>query len=324
MELLGADNFSEEALKSLSALRRSARLHHSVESEQPEDAPEIRRFTVRRTRAQLNSIVDSAEDKYRLPDHRVARYPKHEARYYGCLCRPEDLEIAREIAELAEKLKGVSRLPKVLTVPQGVDLTEEGYVRSVVANGRALARYHVMESLRSSRAALLEHVHGTAEAIKKLGDGLRMSVKQPTGNMAHKTRARAGQVPTWELESVVRSSVERWLWTEAHRVACEEDAALYDQIAERVRCMSDDRERAKLDHIEQLLKTGDENVLIAFDSYVITLELFEYGLKKRKLPVELLLGRGGAGRSVEQSSGWGSRRRLAAWWRCARTRSVKG
>jgi hypothetical protein len=317
VELLGADNFSEEALKSLSALRRSARLHHSVDTERLEEVrQEIRRFTVRRTRAQLNAIVDSAEDKYRLPDHRVARYPKHEARYYDCLCRPGDLKVAREIAGLAEKLKGVSRLPKVLTVPSGMDLTEEGYVRSVVANGRALARYHVMESLRSSRAALLEHVHGTAEAIKKLGDGLRMSVKKPTGNMASKTRARAGQVPTWELESVERSTVEPWLWDpEAHRVACEEDAALYDQIAERVCSMSDDRERAKLDHIEQLLKKGEENVLIAFDSYVITLELFEYGLKKRKLPVELLLGRGGAGakrRAVKRLGLKAKTRRLVA------------
>jgi superfamily II DNA or RNA helicase len=316
VELLGADNFSESALKSLSALRRSTRLHHSVDSERLEEVrQEIRRFTVRRTRSQLNAIVDSAEDKYRLADNRVARYPKHEARYYDCPCGPKDVQIAREIAALAEKLKGVSRLPRDLTVPNGMELSEEGYVRSVVANGRALARYHVMESLRSSRAALLEHVHGTGEAIKKLGDGLRVSVKQPTGNMASKTRARAGQIPDWELESVEHSTVPPWLWDpEAHRIACEEDAAIYDQIAERVACMSDARELAKLDHIEQLLK-GEENVLIAFDSYVITLELFEHRLKKRKLPVELLLGRGGAGakrRAVKRLGLKAKTRRLVA------------
>jgi hypothetical protein len=296
VELLGADNFSESALKSLSGLRRSAHLHRAEDTLRLEAVrQEIRRFTVRRTRSQLNAIVDSEKEKYRL-EGRVARYPKHEARYYSCFCRNEDLAIAREIAALAEKLKGVSRLPKRLLVPKGLEFSEKGYIRSVVANGRALARYHVMESLRSSRIALLEHVHGTSEAIKMLGEGLRVSVKKPTGNMASKTRGRAGQVPAWELNEVDQATVEPWLWDpEAHRTACEEDAAIYDQIAARVTLMSDDRERAKLDHIGQLVKTEEDKVLIAFDSYVITLELFEHKLKGRKIPVKLLLGRGGAG-----------------------------
>ncbi|HYI01145.1 helicase-related protein [Hyalangium sp.] len=315
VELLGADNFSEESLKSLSALRRSAHLRSADNERLDEVRQEIRRFTVRRTRAQLNDIVDAARDKYRLSGHdRVARYPKHEAHYYDCFCRRGDLELAREIASLAEKLKGVSRLPKRLAVPKGLELSEEGYIRSIVANGKALARYHVMESLRSSRLALLEHVHGTQEALRVLGEGLHISAKKPTGNMASTTRKCAGQVPQWELDALKPPTVEPWLWDpEAHRLACEEDAETYDQIASRVARMSDDRERAKLNHIEQLLK--EEKILIAFDSYVITLELFEHKLKARKLPVELLLGRGGAGakrRAVRRLGLKSKTRRLVA------------
>jgi len=316
VELLGADNFSEESLKSLSALRRSARLHRAEDTERLEEVrQEIRRFTVRRTRAQLNAIVDDARNAYRLASTgRIARYPKHEAHYYDCRCRSEDLQLAREIASLAEKLKGISRLPKRLAVPKGLELSEEGYIRCVVANGRALARYHVMESLRSSRLALLEHVHGTKEALRVLGEGLSTSAKKPTGNMASTTRGCAGQVPEWELDTAKAPPVEPWLWDpEAHRMACEEDAEIYDQIASRAARMSDDRERAKLDHIERLLT--EEKILIAFDSYVITLELFEHKLKARKIPVELLLGRGGAGakRRAVRRLGLGSKtRRLVA------------
>ncbi len=317
VELLGADNFSEQSLRSLSALRRSAHIQRVEDAERLEEVrQEIRRFTVRRTRDQLNDIVDANKGDYRLTGtDRVARYPKHEARYYDCGCQPGDLKLARKISVLAEKLLGISRLPKVLAVPKGVDLSEEGYLRRVVANGKALARYHVMESLRSSRLALLEHVHGTKEAIRVLGDGLRASGKKPTGNMASTTRGCAGKVPAWELATVKHPTVEPWLWDpEAHRAACEEDARIYDQIAQLVADMSDDREQAKLDHIERLSKS-DEKILIAFDSYVITLELFEHKLKERKVPVELLLGRGGAGakrRAVKRLGLKSKTRRLVA------------
>lgn len=316
VELLGADNFSEESLKTLSALRRTARLHRTEDNERLDEVrQEIRRFTVRRTRAQLNAIVDDTRDAYRLPHSgRIARYPKHEAHYYDCRCRKEDLQLAKEISSLAEQLKGISRLPKSLAVPKGMELSEEGYIRSIVANGKALARYHVMESLRSSRIALLEHVHGTKEALRILGEGLSASAKKPTGNMASTTRGCAGRVPDWELKSVNKATVEPWLSdAEAHRLACEEDAEIYDQIAQRVACMSEDRERAKLGHIERLLQ--EERVLIAFDSYVITLELFEHKLRERKIPVELLLGRGGAGakRRAIRRLGLGAKtRRLVA------------
>ncbi|WP_426749031.1 helicase-related protein [Myxococcus faecalis] len=310
VELLGADNLPQSCLDVLGQLRRGTRDASKRNPEHLERLQEeIRRFSVRRTRAELNAIAESRSSEYRLPTGRSACYPRHEPLYYPCDCRDSDSELAREIANLAERLKGISRVGNRLELPRGWDSTEEAYVRRVVASARALARYHVMKSLRSSSAALFEHVHGTSAAFEKFAAHLTDSRgKTDTGNMVLRCEELAGQVPEWRLKRLKAKSVEpSWLWDPgAHRRACQEEAELYRQIGQLVVRMQRDREEAKIDRLVRLY--AEHGQVLAFDSHVITLKLFQNALESRKVSATLLTGAGGkaAKRRATQSFGLGA------------------
>lgn len=297
VELLGADNLPESSLSLLTQLRRPP----SATSEQNVQLlkklrEEIRRFTVRRTRSELNRIAEDAPKKYLLEEDRAARYPLHEARHYDCKCGKKDIQLARQIARLAGQLTGISRLGSKLERPVGFEGSEAAYLDRVLSSARALARHHVMKCLRSSRAALYEHVHGTAAAFSQATLGLPQKGsrgKDTTGDMVGRTRALGGKVPEWRLKTLERQRVEpRWLWdAQQHRLACEEEASRYELIGHLVLRMSDDRERAKLDALTAFADKHQQ--ILAFDSHVITLKLFLHQLQSREQNAVLLTGAGG-------------------------------
>ncbi len=290
VDLLGSDNLRPQALKTLNGLRR--RSSATIEEAQLNIIrDEIQSFTVRRTRGQLNAIADSHPDAYRLTGRRSARYPHHRARYYNCSCRPSDEVLARKIAQLADRLHGASRLPGKLAIPKHWQGTEAGYVDRVVASAGALARYHVMKCLRSSRAALLEHVHGTEIAVAQYLAGVHLA-KSPSGNMERLARDRAGRPPVWAL-TLSKENVVPMLWDpEAHRRVCIEDADVYAEIARLTLELSPDREDAKARHLRQL---GEAQLVLAFDAHVITLEVLRKALAAANVHVTCFTGAGGIG-----------------------------
>jgi len=289
VELLGADNLSDASLDVLGRLRRGRDRGTELATDFDVIRREIRRFTVRRTRGQLNEIADAHPDEYRLQG-RQARYPQHVARYYLCTSRASDDDIALKISALADQLSGVTRVGRVLRLPPG--LSEATYVRRVVASARALARHHVMDSLRSSRAALLEHVLGSREAMKRLGLPQSALAKKPTGDMATKSKELAGQIPQWRL-CTPPAAEHAWLQdVEAHDERAREDERIYREIGALAEKLSGAREEAKINQLARLLQERD--LVIGFDSHVISLVVFEAGLRGRSLPVELLTGEGGA------------------------------
>lgn len=159
LELLGADQLDESSYSALLDFRKPKRLDAKKRAEAIESARDaIRRFTVRRTKKQLDRIARANPDEYRIGD-RHARYPRHDAAYYDCRSSAEDDRLADAIYSLACRLRGVARIPHQLEAPRWMD--EEAYVVRVVASAKALARYQVMSCLRSSRAALVEHALGT-------------------------------------------------------------------------------------------------------------------------------------------------------------------
>lgn len=191
VELLGADNLTDQALNALSRLRRTRSNRPHDDADHETIRREIRTFTVRRTRSHLNEIADKHPEDYRLAG-RDARYPEHRAAYYSCRSSADDDAIAGQIAVLADRLVGITRLGKTLKAPPG--LTEESYLRRIVASSQALARYHVMSSLRSSRAALVEHALGTHAAVQRYL-GSRGHVKNLTGDMAGRSAQAGHQIP---------------------------------------------------------------------------------------------------------------------------------
>lgn len=269
VDQLGADNFDDEALELLSSLlgRRTRLTSELSDTEREELRLQIARFTVRRTRAMLNAAVDREPGSYLNEDGKPCRYPRMDSRSYGCDEPEAYRRVAAEIRELASNLRGLLFLRTALELPSY--LAEEGYdeqqfVKMRLRGAKGLARHHVMASFRSSRAALFEHIHGTAEAVRQFD--LREVSKSASGNVIDDIEESGEEVPAHK----VTCELPPWLTDPAeHRMAAREESSLYRQIAERVRGLPPAREEAKARLLERL--AGEHEAVLAFDSRPITL-----------------------------------------------------
>lgn len=301
IDLLGADNFDDHTLEVLDQLDRvGAAQAPLTRAQQTLLREEIQRFTVRRTKSMLNSLVDDDPDAYRHPDSgRICRYPQHQTRTYTTGETQADEELARHIGELAGRLTGVTYLGRRLSVPPALrrDYTDEQWLRMRLTAAHGLAAHHVSSALRSSRAALLEHILGTAQAVQICQ--VDTSVKQqPTGQMSDKARtAAAGPRPHIDLHC----ALPPWLTDDtAWQAAALDDAALYDAIAEAAQQLSTAREQRKADTLAEL--AGQHRQVLAFDHHPITLTAIAPLLRARDLPVIIATGTSESGkRAVTRS-----------------------
>jgi hypothetical protein len=173
-------------------------------------------------------------------------------------------------------------------------------------SAKALARYQVRVALRSSRAALWEHLHGTEEARRRYRIS-RMD-KEDTGEVITRLRAfRAKGPPRSELGPCV----PEWLAERGDfERACDEELDKYERIAELCDRLSDGRERAKVRCLHR--RVAEHGLVVAFDSRPITLCLLRDMLADGDLEVHVATGgRRAEQRAVQQGFGLGSPSRRA-------------
>jgi len=294
VELLGADNFPDEALDVLRQLQRLRRRGGDATTDGQREMlrRQVGAFMVRRTRPELNRIAADHADGYRLPSGTSARYPRHDAKTYPLEPTAHDIEIAQEIGAIADQLTGVARLGKKLELPPALaaeGISERDYLRRVVHSVAALARHLVLDCLRSSRAALVEHVRGTQEARRTLAREVDPQLKQNTGNTLATLDRLAGRPPTWKFQELGRDEAPPWVTDpNAHAQACRDDRARYDRIADLAIELSDTRERQKVDLLARLFE--ERGLVLAFDSHVLTLGVFEQRLQERQVEVRVFTG----------------------------------
>ena len=269
IDMLGADNLDDGALKIFESLNRRQRGRDNTMTPEERDAlrREIQRFTVRRTKSMLNAMVDREPEKYRNALGRPCRFPRHDPRIYDTAETARDRKIAAEIRRLAGRLRGLVNLQSRIELPEAYrkeGWSEERYIEGRLRAAAALAAHQVMANLRSSRAALTEHVFGTAEAARRFH--LEDVKPEATGNLAGTLEELAGRPPEIRLSA----EVPAWLAEPAtHRAACAEEIAVYAEIARLGELVSDARIEAKTDRLVEL--SGRHDLLIAFDSRLITL-----------------------------------------------------
>ena len=148
-------------------------------------AREIGRFTVRRTKASLNELVDREPDAYVHPTTgRVCRYPQHITQTYRTGESPADEEAATEIRSLATRLTGVARLAELIAVPPQLrnEYRDDRWLQFCLVSTRGLAGHAVLAALRSSRAALVEHLLGGNAAAAEFALEARFKASD-TGNV---------------------------------------------------------------------------------------------------------------------------------------------
>lgn len=296
IDLLGADNLEDETLEVLKRLwSRRANLSENMSGEEREKLRgAIRRFTVRRTKADLNRLVEKNPEPYRDPSGRVCRYPEHRPRTYECKEPTEDLELATRIREVASRLRGLTRFVKPLELSELLrreGVTEEAYLASRLRGAAALAAHDVAAGLRSSRVRLLEHLRGTETVLAERKALRRTRVASKPGVMDQLNKL-AGRPP----QSRLGVELPDWLCdSAAHRQACEEELVAYQEIELLVRCVSDTRERAKVDLLRRLAREHD--LVLAFDSHLITLADLQDRLMeddRQAAPLEIIVATGEA------------------------------
>jgi superfamily II DNA or RNA helicase len=293
IDVLGADNLDDSTLAVFDQLLRRSRGALDISDDElvPLKA-ELRKFTVRRTKVHLNEIIDRDPKKYRDVEGKLCRYPKLHSKTYKLSESTKDIELAKEIDELSGKLFAVRSLSQkpIRMHPywREIGKSEEQYLETRLNSAKALAQYQIRRCLRSSRAALIEHVLGTEAALKKYAIG-HFEKTQSTGDIVAAIEGSAGICPVNELEI----DLPAWLSdADAHAKACRHDAAIYRQIVQRVELMSAAREHAKADHIRDVARR--HKLMLVFDKTPITLAYIRAMLRKFDEMPEILFAIGSA------------------------------
>ncbi len=275
VNLLGPDNFDDTLLHALSQLL-SRRPDADSDVLGPDERESFRRaiqqFTVRRTKSMLNALIDAQPKAFRNVRGDPCRYPSHEATVYACGENDRDRALAYEIQTQARRLRGLAYLQSDITLTEPLrrllrqsGRTPDDYLRTRLTLARGGAIHRVLSGLRSSNAALYEHLHGTQAALDHFG--LERVKRDPTGDVIGKlANLRLGNPPAVMFES----KPPDWLASaDTYRQACENEIAIYEEIGRLLNGLSDSREQAKADLLTRLLDR--HQIVLGFDSHLVTL-----------------------------------------------------
>ncbi len=292
VDLLGADNLEDSALVLFDRLEKRMRRQSgnlfTTRQERMEMQAEVQRFTLRRTKAMLNAMVDKELDAYKDDRGKKCRYPEHRSKTYQTHENDNDKRIAQEIRELAGRLRGLVNLRSAIELPESLQgiVDEDIYIRGRLQGAKGLALYHLMSRLRSSKAALFEHLLGTDAAARRFG--IKAHIKnEETGNVLKALQENGNQL---ELSSLA-AKLPSWLTDpDEHRRAVREELDIYNRILALVQQLSDRREHFKAKKLASLL--DKHSLIIAFDSCLITLEIIRKYIQTEQQECEVIVATG--------------------------------
>lgn len=268
-DMLGADNLETSTLQAFQRMLGVNDIHRTLTDPEIDVLRrEIQKFTVRRTKKMLNELIDENPSAFVDAKGRRCKFPTHEPHVYTLNEPQHDRDLAVRIRAFADKLCAVTHFVQTIEMPDALKKkgwSEESFLNARLNAAKKIARYQIMASLRSSRAALVEHIAGTDRARESFGL-TGFSKHTSTGNQLERLTRFQGHPP----ESKLSIPLPDWLSDRRlHADACERDREIYATILELVQRMSDSRERKKGEHLVSLAKRHP--MLLAFDSRPITL-----------------------------------------------------
>jgi superfamily II DNA or RNA helicase len=274
IELLDVDNLNDNELDEYIKLRMSRKPKTLHQYKLLGDY--IRKFTVRRTKKQLNDLINADPSKYKNSLGNECRFPKHICKTYDTNENDNDIEIAKKINELTLKLKGLVYLRTILLpFDYKNDLeSKEKYLINRLVTAKALARYHIQAKLRSSKVALVEHIEGTQSSL----DYFKFDSSKPkTGRILDKIEKFKGELPKREYPESLLPLFLKDL--QEYQQECDKEINLYREISSLAKQISNNRELAKLNTINALFK--EHELILAFDSTVLTLDYLNHLIIKK-------------------------------------------
>ncbi|MBA4057074.1 MAG: helicase, partial [Marivirga sp.] len=269
IELLDIDNLNDQELDEYIKLRVNRKPKTLSQYQLLGDY--IRKFTVRRTKKQLNELIDREPEKYTNSLGKQCRFPKHHCKVYDTNESENDIEVAKKINELTQRLRGLVYLRTILLpFDYKADLESQSkYLANRLVTAKALARYHIQAKLRSSKVALVEHIEGTDASLAHFKF---KSNKQKTGDLLAKIEKFKTELPKNEYPETLLPDFLKDI--ALYSTECQKEISIYKEICELAKTVSDNRELAKVQTVNGLF--NDHDLILAFDSTVLTLDYLNH------------------------------------------------
>ncbi len=267
IDLLGVDNLSDdEGNNQLEHFKQLKKLKYISRTKDLEELKKyIDKFIVRRTKYQLNKMIEQEPDKYLNKFGKRCKYPIQINEVYDTGEKQNDIEIATKINLLANELKGIIYLQSIEKPEYDFGIEDDIYIQNRLSSAKNLAIYNIRAKLRSSKAAIIEHIEGT-NAAKELYQF--KSTKTDSGNIIEKLNKLKQKVIRYDFD---KELLPIWITDNIeYQSVCEVEISLYKQIAELSKKLSNDREKCKIEKISKLF--SKHKLIIAFDSAIITLD----------------------------------------------------
>lgn len=288
IELLDIDNLSDEDLMTYLELRKKSK--KTIDKNHLEKLKRyVNQFIVRRTKKELNRMIDRQPEEYKNKLGHTCKYPKTNSIVYSTGETDEDKAIAQEILSLTLELKGIHYL-QLLKIPDYLHIEDDQriYVKQRFTSATALAAYMIRVKLRSSHCALFEYLYGTDSANQKFA--LR-STKNPSGNIVNKIRKCSLILPKKHVDDSLLSQDNQWLYDEIlYKTACDYEISIYQKIGALAEQLSGKREQSKADTL--IDNTKAHNKILAFDATVITLDYLHKLIHEKRPDIKAIVAAG--------------------------------
>lgn len=277
IELLDVDNLSDQDFETYKRLKE--RKSRQVDADDLNSLKRfISQFTVRRTKSQLNKEISKEKERYVNREGNPCKFPEQHCLTYKTKETAGDITIVKQISELLRNLHGVIFLRR-FSHPE-FELknrdAETDFINMRISAGRALAGYMIRAALRSSHAAVIEHIKGPSAAAQHFDF---VTKKTGTGNFVEKIERFRSILP--DTKSFDKSCYPDWLIDQKlYREVCNEEIDTYEKIGALAKRLSGKRELGKVQHLLELQKK--HKLIVAFDSTVITLDYLKSLFDKQK------------------------------------------
>jgi superfamily II DNA or RNA helicase len=294
IELLGYENLTDQEQIKFKKLKGIFKKNATALKPSDVDSLKqlLKRFTIRRTKSELKSLIELKPELYQDSNGNNCGYPEHRAMVYSLNETQRDIDIIKEIDVLSNNLLGLPWLNKITMA-----LFENSYPKSVMTKDsvkarlnwqKGLAKFNIMNNIRSSRAAALWHVGGVSSiaGILDSSDFEILSEKFYSIKRTKKELDESGDILRKlknKLENRVMPIIDSglidfldtvWIDENEYFLAVEREIEIYSKIRDLIIQISENREMAKM----QLLKAKweEKESVIAFDSTIITNVYFEW------------------------------------------------
>jgi superfamily II DNA or RNA helicase len=288
IELLDIDNLSDTDLDTYLELRKNKK--RTIDKMQLDTLRSyVNNFIVRRTKKELNKMIQREPEHYKNCYGHTCKYPKTHSLVYETGETENDKTIAEEILGLTASLKGVHYL-QTLKLPDHLYKEEDqaSYVKQRFHSATALSAYMVRAALRSSHCALYEYLHGTQRANERF---LLNSTKNPSGDIVSKIEKYAVSVPHKYVGDMLLGEDHKWLYDkDIYEIVCRDEIIIYQKISTLAEQLSGERELRKA--MTLIEKAKEHKQILAFDATVITLDYLKKVIDEKKEKIRTIVATG--------------------------------